>query len=75
MEEVPTPNKKNKVEDYEIEGWADTLMRAEEIKADPEKMKMLQPHLKRKVKAYKKITSLADLKEVAARKMYSKEDA
>ena len=54
--------KSKKYEDYEIEGWADTLMRAEEIKADPEKMKMLQPHLKKKVKAYKKITSLADLK-------------
>jgi len=75
MEEVAAPKAKGKkYEDYEIEGWVDTLTRAEEIKADSEKMNLLKPLLKKKAKAYKKITSLADLKEVYDKKVMSKED-
>ena len=67
--------KSKKPEDWEISGWVNTLTEAEEIKADEERMKYVRPMLAKKAKAFKKITSLADLKEVAAKKMYSKEDA
>ena len=75
MEVAAKPDKKKaKYEDYEIEGWVDTLTRAEEIKADAEKMNLVKPLLAKKAKAFKKITSLADLREVAEKKMYQKEE-
>lgn len=48
--------------DHQIEHWADTLMRAEEIKNDPKKMKHIGPHLEKKQKAIK---SIADLRKRA----------
>jgi len=49
-------------DEWEIQCWADTLIKAEEIKADPEKMKLLKPYLEKKVKV---ITSVAQLREKA----------
>ena len=57
--EAVNPKKSKKVEDYEIENWADTLIRAEEIKNDPEKMKYVDKFLKKKKKA---INSIADIR-------------
>ena len=59
--EVKKQKKKyGKYEDYEVEGWVDTLMRAEEIKNDPEKMKYAEMCIKKKKKA---INSIADLRD------------
>lgn len=55
--------KGKKYDDWELEDAARTLTQAEEIKADPHKMKALQPHLEKKAKAYK---SLAQLKQMGA---------
>ena len=69
MEEVS--EKKGKApEKWEIEGWADTLIRANEIKADKKKMDLVRPFLSKKLKA---IRSIADLEERA--KLISKEEA
>lgn len=38
---------------WEIESWARTIQEAEEIKADPEKMKKVMPLLKKKVAGMK----------------------
>lgn len=54
-----------KYDKYEVEGWAETLMKAEEIKADSEKMKYVKQCLAKKKKA---ISSIADLRAVAAEK-------
>lgn len=58
--------KYGKYEDYEIESAARTLAEAEEIKADPDKMKYVKMCLKKDkeaaVKAYK---SLDDIREEA----------
>lgn len=70
--EVP---KNKKFDKWEIEGWVNTLTESEEIKADEEKMKLIKPLLAKKAKAFKKITSLADLKEVAEKKLYQKEES
>lgn len=60
---IKAEGKKSKAPDkWEIQSWANTLMEAEEIKADPEKMKHVKPYLKKKVAA---IRSLEDLREVA----------
>jgi hypothetical protein len=48
--------------DHEVDHWAKTLMDAEDIKNDPEKMKHVQPHLEKKANA---IRSIADLKKKA----------
>lgn len=59
--------KYGKYDDYEIENAARTLEEAEEIKADPDKLKYVKMCLEKKkkaaVKAYK---SLADIKKEAA---------
>lgn len=49
--------------EYQLKDHADTLAKAEEIKAHPELMKALKPHIERKAKAYK---SLAQLRRKAA---------
>lgn len=51
-------SKSKKYEDYELEGWVDTLQRAEEIKADPDKMKALGPLIRKKMRAFKSIEDL-----------------
>lgn len=50
---------------WEIEGWARTIIEAEEIKGDSEKMKLVQPFLDKKVKA---IRSIDDLRKLANKK-------
>jgi hypothetical protein len=55
--------KYGKYEDYEIESAVRTIIEAEEIKADKEKMKYVLPLLEKKAKGMKKaITSLDDLR-------------
>jgi len=56
-------------EEYELEECAKTLLDAEKIKADPKKMAALKPHLQKLAKATEGIKSLADLREVAKKKM------
>lgn len=60
MEVAVTLGKENDKEpkEWEIESWANTLMCAEEIKNDPEKMKLVKPYLDKKVKAIKSIAQL-----------------
>lgn len=48
--------------EHEISHWADTLMKAEEIKGDPAKMKHVDKHLAKKQKI---IRSVADLRKRA----------
>jgi len=51
---------------WEIDSWKKTIIEAEEIKADPEKMKHVMPLLQKTVKAIKNIE---DLRSVAKEKM------
>lgn len=75
MEDKPAEPKKSKgPEKWEIENWARTLMDAEEIKADADKMKLLQPMLSKKVKAIEGIRSLADLRAKAKEVESAEED-
>lgn len=53
-------------EDYELESKARCLMEAEEIKQDAKLMEALKPYLQKKAKA---ISSIAELKEVAKKKV------
>ena len=69
--DMPMESKKkgSKPEAYEIECWADHIIKAEEIKADPEKMKYVKPVLEKRMMGMKKaISSIADLKAVAQEK-------
>lgn len=66
MDAVPSKKEKKygKYEDYEVEGWARTLQEAEEIKADPEKMKYAKMCMKKKLDAMDSAySSIDDLKE------------
>lgn len=67
MEESIKAEKSKKIEDWEIDGWVRDLERAEEIKNDPAKMKLVQPRLKKKIK------SISDLKNLLKEKMTSDE--
>jgi len=59
-----------KYEEYEINNCVDTLMRAEEIKSDSEKMKYVKMAIDKKKKA---IASISDLKDRYNEKMKSKD--
>ena len=60
----PMPEKKKEgFDDWEINDMTRTIIEAEEIKQDPEKMKAIQGALDKKVKAVK---SIDDLKSVKA---------
>lgn len=63
----PVPSKKKKYEDYEISGAHDTLIRAEEVKQDPELMAHVLKHHKKKKKA---LTSLDELKQLRRDEVY-----
>ena len=56
-------------EDWELQCKANTLVEAEELKADPELMKALKPYLEKKAKAY---TSIAALREEGAKQALAK---
>jgi len=61
--------KYGKYDDYEIENAARTLMEADEIKADKEKMKYVVECMKKKTDSMSGIiTSFADLKKIAYKK-------
>lgn len=52
-------------EEWEIKCAVNTLLEAEEIKADTEKMKYVAPFLKKKIGALQKaVTSIQDLKDI-----------
>lgn len=55
---------------WEIDCWVRTLVDAEEIRADPEKMKYVGPILEKKVAATKRaaVTSVDDLRKIAKEK-------
>lgn len=55
--------KTEKMDKYEIDSCIDTLLRAEEIKADKAKMKQIMPKLEMKKRA---IMSMEDLLEAKA---------
>lgn len=58
--------KKGKFDDWECREFADTLTRAEEIKADPAKLKAAHEHLKKKHSESKKaISSIDELRKIA----------
>jgi hypothetical protein len=61
-------------DDYEVEGHLRTLMEAEKIKADPEKMKKVHKLAGRHHKSLQKIRSVKDIQEVANAKYGPKED-
>ena len=66
MKPVDTKKSAKKYEQYEIEGWADTIIKAEEIKADPKKMALVKPMLEKKHAGMKKaISSIADLRALS----------
>lgn len=57
-------------EEWEIKCAVSTLLEAEEIKADAEKMKYVAPFLKKKVANMQKaVTSIQDLKDIRASKI------
>lgn len=61
---------------WELESCVDTLIRAEEIKADSEKMAALKPMLAKRIKALEGISDIAsidDLKRVREEKNKSEE--
>ncbi len=63
-----------KYEDYEVEGWARTIMEAEEIKNDPEKMKYAKMCMDKKMKAMESAySSIADLRK-KAKELSSKDE-
>jgi hypothetical protein len=62
--------KKREPNKWEIDSWWRTLVEAEEIKADEEKMKYLRPKLDTKIKAIK---SLEALRSVAKTKIDAEE--
>lgn len=71
----PKKAEKKGPDEWEIQSWARTIIEAEEIKADPKKMKLVAPHLKAKVKGLQgAIKSIADLKTVAAAKAAEESD-
>ncbi len=57
--DAPTPAHKDEIDNYEVEGHLRTLMDAEKIKQDPEKMKRVHKLAGRHSKA---ISSIRDLK-------------
>ena len=64
--EQPEKPKKNKIDEWQVKHWADVIVEAEEIKADPEKMKLVKPLLAKKASGIKKaVESLDDLRALA----------
>lgn len=64
--------KKKKIEDYEVDGACEALMRAEEIKGNPEMMALVQKKMAKKKKA---IRSIQDMRQHAAMMDDASEDA
>jgi regulator of sigma D len=63
MEPISVKEKKTgKMEGYEIESCIDTLIKAEEIKADKNKMKQIWPMIEKRKKAILSFDDLLDAK-------------
>jgi len=71
---VKEGEKKDTPDKWEIESWCRTLVEAEEIKADKDKMALVKPMMAKKAKAFSKISSLDDLREVANKKIKKEEE-
>jgi subtilisin-like proprotein convertase family protein len=58
-----------KYDKWEVESWVRSICEAEEVKADPEKMKYVAPLLKQKMKSLeavkKSISSIEDIRKIA----------
>lgn len=68
VEEIEKDDDKKSPDKWDIENWTRTVIEAEEIKADPEKMKYVGPAIEKKRAALEKaapIKSLDDLKKKA----------
>lgn len=64
-----------KPDEWQIKEWCRTIVEAEEIKADPKKMKYVKPELDRKIAGMKKaVSSLADLRTIAKAKTETDDD-
>lgn len=65
-------------EKWEVEGWVRSICEAEEVKADPEKMKYVLPLINEKVKSMdavkKSISSIDDIRKIAKDKMSDSEE-
>ncbi len=76
MEEATPVGKKDKkygkYDKWEVESWARSIMEAEEVKQDPEKMKYVKPFLEDKIKALegvkKSVESIEDIRQIAKEK-------
>lgn len=88
MKDVAAPEVEEKDEEkygeydkWQVEDWARAIQTAEEVKADPEKMKYVLPCLKEKIKGLeslkKSISSIDDIRAIAKSKapMDDEEDA
>jgi hypothetical protein len=62
MEEIKE-KKNGKMDKWELEQCADTIIKAEEIKADKKKMAQLMPFLQGKLSAIKSLQDLIDRKK------------
>lgn len=60
--------------EYDLKCAVDTIIKAEEIKADKKLMDAIKPMLDKKVSAIKNISSLAELKKVAKEKINEPEE-
>lgn len=64
-----------KYDKWEVEGWADILIKAEELKANPEKMKYIKMCMKKKLGETKKvISSLDDVRTARQDKMKEQDE-
>lgn len=59
--EVKESKKYGKYEEWEINNAVHTLIEAERIKLDKDKMKYVQPELEKEVKALKNVSNAADI--------------
>lgn len=60
--EIENEEKEKGYDEYDCRHFAETLMKAEEIKSDPKKMAAAEKHVK---KMKKQISSIADLRKLA----------
>ncbi len=65
MTEAPAETKEGPNE-YQVKDWADTLMKAEEIKGDKAKMKHVSTHLK---KSHKHMSTLLKKRKVTMKSL------
>jgi hypothetical protein len=74
MGEPVKAEKKGEPDKWEIDCWVRTLVEAEEIKADPEKMKYVKPKLAMTKKAIDSVAGLRELAQAKAAEIPEEED-